>query len=55
MDTPRPTSAVRRLESARSAFELTASVLAATLQLVTFAAIVRRALRGFSKRSRRGT
>lgn len=55
MDRPRPTSAVRRLESARSAFELTASMLAATVQLVTFAAVVRRALRGVGKKSTRAT
>lgn len=46
MDTPRPTSAVRQLESARSAIEFTASMLTATVQLVTFAAAVRRTLRG---------
>ena len=51
MDTPRPTRAVHRLESARSAFELTASVLAATAQLVTFAVAVRRTLRGVAKKS----
>ncbi len=55
MDRPRRTSAVRRLESARSAFELTASMLAATVQLVTFAAVVRRTLRGVGKKSTRAT
>ena len=45
MDMSRATNAVRRLESARSAVELTTSMLAATMQLVTFAAIVRRTLR----------
>lgn len=50
MDTPRPTDVVRRLESARSATELTTSVLSATLQLVTFAAFVRRALRAVTKK-----
>ena len=53
MNTPRPTSAVRRLESARAAFELTASMLTATVQLATFAAVVRRALRSVGKKSRR--
>ncbi len=51
MDLPRPTSAVRRLESARSALELTASILAATLQLVTFAAVARRTLRSRGKKN----
>ncbi len=52
MNTRRPTSAVRRLESARTAVELTASILTATVQLATFAAVVRRALRGVNtKRS----
>jgi len=51
MDTPRPTSAVRRLESARSAVELTASILAATVQLVTFAAVVRRKLHSAGRKS----
>ena len=55
MDTPRPTSAVRRLESARSAFEFTASVLAATVQLVAFAAVVRRTFRDVGKKSTRAT
>lgn len=55
MDTPRPASVVRRLESARSAFELTASMLAATVQLVTFAAVVRRTLRGVGKKNTRAT
>jgi len=55
MDTPRPTSAVHRLESARSAVELTASILAATVQLVTFAAVVRRTLRSVGKKSTRAT
>ncbi len=55
MDKPRPTRVVRRLESARSAFELTASVLAATVQLVTFAAVVRRTLRGTGKKNTRAT
>ena len=53
MNTPRPTSAVRRLESARTAVDLTASVLTATVQLATFAAVVRRALRGASKKRKR--
>ncbi len=52
MTTPRPTNAVRRLESARSAFEFTASMLAASVQLVTFAAVVRRTLRGDASRRR---
>ncbi len=51
MDTPRPAVAIRRLESARSAFEVTASMLTATVQLVTFAAAVRRTLRGVGKKS----
>jgi len=55
MDRPRPTSAVGRLESTRSALELTASIVAATVQLVTFAAAVRRTLRGVGKRSTRAT
>ncbi|MEO5725304.1 MAG: hypothetical protein ABIQ39_09540 [Ilumatobacteraceae bacterium] len=46
---PRATSAIRRLESARSAVEFTSSMLAATVQLVTFAAIVRRTLRRVGK------
>lgn len=50
METPRRTDAVRRLESARSATELTTSILSATLQLLTVAAIVRRSLRAFTKR-----
>ena len=49
MGTPRPISAVHRLESARTAFELTAAILAATVQLVTFAGVVRRTLRGVNK------
>lgn len=53
MGTPRPAMAVRRLESARSAVELTASLLAATAQLVTFAAVVRRTLRGVGKKRTR--
>jgi len=53
MDTPHPTSAVRRLESARSAFELIASMLAAIAQLITFAAVVRRILRRVGKRTTR--
>ena len=40
---------VRRLEAARSATELTTSVLAATLQLVTVATLLRRALRASHK------
>ena len=55
MDAPRPTNAVRRLESARSATELTASVLSITLQLATFAALVRPALRAFTKRRTGGS
>jgi hypothetical protein len=55
MTTPRPTNAVRRLESARSAFEFTASMIAASVQLVTFAAVVRRTLRGVGKKSTRAT
>jgi hypothetical protein len=51
MHTPRPTNVVRRLESARSATELTTSVLAATLQLVTLAALVRRALQASRKKN----
>ncbi len=50
MDTPRPTNVVRRLESARSATELTTSILSAILQLFTVAAIVRRSLRAFTKK-----
>ena len=50
MDTPRQTGVMRRLESARSATELTTSVLSVTLQLVTLAAIVRPALRAFTNR-----
>ena len=49
MRTPRPTNVVRRLESARSATELTTSVLAAALQLVTVAALIGRALRASRK------
>ena len=55
MDMPRATSAVRRLESARSAVEFMSSMLAATVQLVTFAAVVRRTLRSVSNRSTRAT
>lgn len=55
MDSHSPTSAVRRLESAHSAFELAASMLAATVHLVTFAAVVRRTLRGVGKMSKRAT
>ena len=55
MDVPRATNAVRRLESARSAVEFTSSMLAATVQLVTFAAVVRRTLRGVGKKSTRAT
>lgn len=54
MQSPRPTNLVRRLESARSATELTASVLAATLQLVTVAALVGRAVRASRKQNARG-
>jgi hypothetical protein len=50
METARRTDAVRRLESARSATELTTSILSATLQLFTVAAIVRRSLRAFTKK-----
>jgi type III secretory pathway component EscU len=50
MQTPRPTNVVRRLESARSATELTASVLSVTLQLLTMAALARPALRTFTRR-----
>ncbi len=50
MDTPRPTQAIRRLESARSAAELSTSVLSVALQLITFATLVRPALRAFTKR-----
>jgi hypothetical protein len=53
MDRSRPTNAVRRLESARSATELTTSMLNATLQLVTVAALVGRTLRAFRTRSKR--
>ena len=52
MDTPRQTAVMRRLESARSATELTTSVLSVTLQLVTLAAIVRPALRAFTRGAR---
>ena len=45
MDMSRATNAVRRLDSARSAVELTSSMLAVAMQLVTFAAAVRRTLR----------
>lgn len=55
MDMRRATSAVRRLESARSAFELTASVLAATVQFVTFAGIALRTLRNVSDKKTRST
>lgn len=55
MDTPRSTSAVRRLESARSAVELTASLLAATVQLVTLTAVVRSILPRVGKKSKRTT
>jgi len=41
------------LESARSATDLAASVFNATLQLITFAALVRRALRAVTERARR--
>jgi hypothetical protein len=51
MDRPRHTNAVRRLESARSATELTTSMLNATLQLVTIAALVGRTLRAIRTRS----
>lgn len=50
METPYQTDAMRRLEAARSATELTTSVLSATLQLVTFAAVVRRILRAFTRK-----
>lgn len=50
METPRRTDPMRRLESARSATELTTSILSATLQLFAFAAIVRRTLRAFTKK-----
>jgi len=52
MHLPRATNAVRRLESARSAVEFTSAMLAATVQLVTFAAVVRRTLRSAGKRAR---
>ena len=55
MPTPRPTNLVRRLESARSATELTTSVLAATLQLITVAALVGRAIRASRKQNAHGT
>lgn len=54
METPRRTDAIRRLESARSATELTTSVLNATLQLVTVAALVRRTLRTLRRTNTRG-
>ena len=54
MHTPRPTNVVRRLESARSATELTTSVLAATLQLITVAALVGRVVRASRKGNAHG-
>lgn len=55
MDRPRPSSAVHRLESTRSAFELAASMLAAIVQLVTFAAVVRRTFRRVGSKSTQAT
>ena len=48
--TPRSTNVVRRLQSARSAVELSASALAATVQLVTVAVALGRALHNVRKR-----
>ena len=50
METSRHTDAMRRLESARTATELTSSILGAALQLITVAAIVRRGLRTLTRR-----
>ncbi len=50
MEMPRRTDAMRRLESARTATELTTSILGAALQLITVAAIVRRGLRTFTRK-----
>jgi hypothetical protein len=55
METPRNTDAMRRLESARSATELTTSVLNATLQLVTVAALVRRTVRALRRKNAQAT
>ena len=50
MEAPRHPDAVRRLEAARSATELTTSILNVTMQLFTVAAIVRRSLRAFARK-----
>lgn len=50
MEAPRHTDAMRRLEGARSATELTTSILSITMQLFTVAAIVRRSFRAFARK-----